>query len=94
MGDTPVHNRAARVIAENAYVSYCRQATMQTRPIQDQPIPVRLVEAIRPQIGSGSPGAIIEAANTALSVWEQWDPEIRGPRIVPINQDDGSVIVG
>jgi hypothetical protein len=48
MSDTPAHNRAARVIAENAYVASCRQATMPTPPIQEQAILARLVEAIRP----------------------------------------------
>ena len=93
MSDTPAPDRAARVIAENVYVAFCRQATMPTRPIEEQTILARLVEAIRPQIGSGSPGAIIEAANAALSVWEQWDPDVRGPRVMSINQIDGSVIV-
>jgi hypothetical protein len=94
MSDTPAPDRAARVIAENVYVAYCRQATMQVHPQEEQTILTRLVEAIRPQIGSSSPGAIIEAANTALSVWERRDPDVRGPRVVSVNQTDGSVIVG
>ena len=51
----------------------------------------RALEAIRPQIGSGSPEAVIEAANTALSAWEQRDPDVRGPRVASVNQIDGSV---
>lgn len=94
MSDTPAPDRAARVIAENVYVAYCRHATMQVHPQEEQTILARLVEAIRPQVGSGSPRAIIEAANAALSVWEQRDPDVRGPRVVSVNQTDGSVVVG
>ena len=82
MSDTPALDRAARVIAENVYAAFCRQATMPAHP---------LVEAIRPQIGVGSPGAIIEAVNGVLSAWEERDPDIRGPRIASVNQIDGSV---
>ena len=91
MSDTLAPDRAARVIAENVYIAFCRQATMPTRPIEEQTILARLVEAIRPQIGSGSPGAIIEAANAALAAWEQRDPDVRGPRLASVDQIDGSV---
>ncbi|MCJ2124185.1 hypothetical protein [Methylobacterium sp. J-077] len=92
--DTPDADRAARVIAENVYAAFCRQATMPSRPLEDQTILARLVEAIRPQIGSGAPGGIVEAANAALSAWEQRDPEVRGPRVVAVNPIDGAVTVG
>lgn len=93
MSDTPAPDRAARVIAENVYIAFCRQATMPARPLEEQTILARLVEAIRPQIAMGSPGAIIEAVNAALSVWDQRDPDVRGPRVMSINLIDGSVIV-
>ena len=57
--DTPDADRAARVIAENVYAAFCRQATMPAHPLEEQTILARLVEAIRPHIGSGSPGARI-----------------------------------
>ncbi|MHB2204927.1 hypothetical protein [Methylobacterium sp. CM6257] len=94
MSDTPAPDRAARVIAENVYVAFCQQATMRVHPQEEQMILARLVEAIRPKIGSGSPGEIVEAANTALSVWEQRDPNVRGPRVVSVNEIDGSVTLG
>ena len=93
MSETPDPDRAARAIAENVYAAYCRQATMPAHPLEEQTIVTRLVEAIRPQIG-GSPGAIVEAVNAALSAWEQRDPDVRGPRIVAVNQTDGSVTLG
>ena len=74
MSDTSEPDRAARVIAENVYVAFCQQATMPAHPLEEQTILTRLIEAIRPQIGSGSPAAIIEAANAALSAWEQREP--------------------
>ncbi|MCJ2133361.1 hypothetical protein MKK69_04670 [Methylobacterium sp. J-026] len=80
------------MIAENVYVAFCQQATMPAHRLEEQTILTRLVEAIRPRIGS-SPGAIVEAANAALSAWEQRDPDVRGPRVVSVNQIDGSVIV-
>ncbi|SFM16456.1 hypothetical protein [Methylobacterium pseudosasicola] len=92
--DTPDADRAARVIAENVYAAFCRQATLPIRPMEEQTILARLVEAIRPQIGNGAPGAIVEAANAALSAWEQRDPEVRGPRVVAVNPIDGAVTVG
>ncbi|MFK5599937.1 hypothetical protein ACFZ8E_23515 [Methylobacterium sp. HMF5984] len=94
MSDTPDPDRAARVIAENVYAAFCRQGTMPAHPLEEQTIVTRLVEAIRPQIGIGSTGAIVEAANAALSAWEQRDPDVRGPRVVAVNQTDGSVTLG
>lgn len=91
MSDTPDPDRAARVIAENVYAAFCRQATMPAHPLEEQTILTRLVEAIRPEIGTGSPGAIVEAANTTLSAWEQRDPDVRGPRVASVNQIEGSV---
>ena len=91
MNDTPDLDRAARTIAENVYVAFCRQATMPAHPLEEQTILTRLVEAIRPQIGIGSTGAIVEAANSALSDWEQRDPDVRGPRVFAVDQTDGSV---
>ena len=93
MSDTPEPDRAARVIAENVYVAFCQMATMPAHPLEEQTILARLVEAIRPQIGVGSPSAIIEAANAVLSAWEQRDPDVRGPRVVSVNQVDGSVML-
>ncbi|CAM2766888.1 hypothetical protein ACLBXJ_20055 [Methylobacterium mesophilicum] len=92
--DTPHADGVARRIAENVYAAFCRQATMPAHPLEEQTILARLVEAIRPQVGTGSPGALVEAANAALSAWEQRDPEIRGPRVVAVNPIDGAVTVG
>ena len=92
--DIPDADRAARVIAENVYAAFCRRATMPAHPLEAQTILTRLVEAIRPEIGGGAPGTIIEAANAVLSAWEQRDPEIRGPRVTAVNQIDGAVTVG
>lgn len=92
--DTPDADGVARRIAENVYAAFCRQATMPAHPLEEQTILARLVEAIRPQVGTGSPGALVEAANAALSAWEQRDPEIRGPRVVAVNPIDGAVTVG
>lgn len=64
---------------------------MPAHPLEEQTVVTRLIEAIRPQIGIGSTGAIVEAANAALSAWEQRDPDVRGPRVVAVNQTDGSV---
>ena len=94
MSDTPAPDRAARVIAENVYAAFCRQATMPAHPLEEQTILTRLVETILPQIGSGSPGAIIDAVNAALSAWELRDPDIRGPRVTAIDQSDGAVTLG
>lgn len=60
---------------------------------EEQTALTRLVEVIRPQIRKGAPEKLIEAANLALSEWEQSDPEVRGPRVVSINQIDGAVAV-
>jgi hypothetical protein len=92
--DTPDADRVARAIAENVYAAFCRRATMPAHPLEEQTILARLVEAIRPQIGRGAPGAIVEAANAALSAWEQRDPDVRGPRVVAVNPVDGAVTVG
>lgn len=94
MDETPDADRRARVIAENVYAAYCRRATMPIPYREEQTVLARLVEAIRPQIGQGSPGELIEAANVALSEWEQRDADVRGPRVVSINQIDGAVTVG
>ncbi|MCJ2078617.1 hypothetical protein MKK68_23720 [Methylobacterium sp. E-016] len=93
MSETPDPDRAARAIAENVYAAYCRQATMPAHPLEEQTIVTPLVEAIRPQIG-GSPGAIVEAVNAALSAWEQRDPDIRGPRVATIDRSDGAITLG
>ena len=90
MNETPDLDRAARAIAENVYAAFCRQATMPAHPLEEQTVVTRLVEAIRPQVG-GAPGAIVEAANAALSAWEQRDPDVRGPRVVAVDPADGSV---
>ncbi|MFC6791771.1 hypothetical protein ACFQE0_20550 [Methylobacterium komagatae] len=94
MNETPDADRRARTIAENVYAAYCRQATMPMPYREEQTVLTRLVEAIRPQIGEGSPGELIEAANLVLSEWEQRDAEVRGPRVASINQIDGAVTVG
>lgn len=94
MNETPDADRRARVIAETVYAAYCRQATMPIPYREEQTVLARLVEAIRPYADKGSPGELIEAANRALSEWEQRDAEVRGPRIASINQIDGSVAVG
>lgn len=93
MNETPDADCATRVIAENVYAAYCRHATMPDPYREEQTVLTRLVEAIRPQIGMSAPGELIEAANLVLSEWEQWDPEVRGPRVVSINQIDGAVTV-
>ncbi|MFK5598237.1 hypothetical protein ACFZ8E_14760 [Methylobacterium sp. HMF5984] len=87
----PDADKAARTIAENVYAAFYRQETIPAQSPEEQTIVTRLVEAIRPQISSGSPGAIVEVANAALSAWEQRDPDVSGPRVVAINQTDGAV---
>lgn len=94
MNETPDSDRRARAIAENVYAAFCRQARMPIPYREEQTVLARLVEAIRPQIGQGSPGELIEAANVALSEWEQRDADVRGPRVASLNQFDGSVTVG
>jgi hypothetical protein len=94
MNETPDADRVARSLAENVYAAFSRQATMPTPYREEQTVITRLVEAIRPQIGSGSPGEIIAAANQALSDWEQRDADVRGPRVVSANQRDCTVTVG
>ncbi|MCJ2023135.1 hypothetical protein [Methylobacterium sp. J-067] len=94
MNETPDLDLRARAIAENVYAAYCRQATMPIPYREEQTVLARLVEALRPQIGSGTPGELIEAANIALSDWEQRDAKVRGPRVASINQIDGVVTVG
>lgn len=91
MNETPETDRVARVIAENVYAAFCRTATMPVPYREEQIVLSRLVEAIRPKVGEGSPGELIDIANVALSEWEKRDPEVRGPRVVSINQIDGSV---
>ena len=93
MNETPDLDRAARAIAENVYAAFCRQATMPAHPLEEQTVVTRLVEAIRPHVG-GAPEAIVEAANAALSAWEQRDPDVRGPRVVAVDPADGSVTLG
>lgn len=93
MKETPDSDLHARTIAENVYAAYCRQATMPDPYRQEQTALSRIVEAIRPQIGKGSPGELVEAANVALSEWEQWDAEVRGPRVTSVNPTDGAVTV-
>lgn len=93
MHETPDPDLRARTIAENVYKAYCRQATMPDPYRQEQTALTRIVEAVRPQIGKGSPGDLIEAANTALSEWEQWDAEVRGPRVTSVNPADCTVMV-
>lgn len=91
MNETRETDRVTRIIAENVYAAFCRTATMPIPYREEQIVLTRLVEAIRPQVGKGSPGELIEAANVALSEWEQRDPEVRGPRVISINQVDGAV---
>lgn len=94
MNETPEADRRARVIAENVYAAYCRQATMPIPYREEQTVLARLVEAVRQPGGNRSPGEIVDAANLALSEWEQRDAQVRGPRIAAINPVDGSVTVG
>ena len=92
--DTPAVDQTARTIAENVYTAYWRQAQGSDHPQTEQTVLTRLVEAIRPEIPGGSPGAIIAAANGVLDALEQRNPEIRGPRVTALNRADGSVVVG
>jgi len=92
--DTPEADRTARTIAENVYAAYWRQARGADHPQEEQTVLARLVEAIRPEIAGGSPGAIIAAANAVLDALEQRSPEIRGPRVSALNRADGTVVVG
>ena len=94
MSDTPDPDRAARAIAENVYAAFCWRATRPAHPLEEQAFVTRLVEAIRPKIGSGSPEAIVEAAEAALSAWKPRDPDVRGPRVVAVNQTAGCVALG
>ncbi|MCJ2011757.1 hypothetical protein [Methylobacterium sp. J-076] len=94
MSDTPAPDRTARAMAENVYAAFCRQARMPHPFREEQTILARLAEAIRPQIGTGSPGDIIAAANVVLDEWERRDPDVRGPRVVSANQIDATVTVG
>ncbi|WP_147028067.1 hypothetical protein [Methylobacterium oxalidis] len=91
--DTPDADRVARTVAENVYAAYSRQISGATHPQTEQTMLARLAEAIRPQVPSGAPGAIIEAANGVLDAWERQDPEVRGPRVSAIDLIDGSVTV-
>ncbi|MER2269758.1 hypothetical protein [Methylobacterium oxalidis] len=91
--DTPDADRVARTVAENVYAAYSRQMSGATHPQTEQTMLARLAEAIRPQVPSGAPGAIIEAANGVLDAWERQDPEVRGPRVSAIDLIDGSVTV-
>lgn len=92
--DTPAVDRTARTIAENVYAAYWRQAQGSDHPQTEQTVLARLVEAIRPEIPGGSPGAIIAAANAVLDALEQRSPQIRGPRVTALNWADGTVVVG
>jgi hypothetical protein len=92
--DTPEVDQTARTIAEKVYAAYWRQAQGADHPQIEQTVLARLVEAIRPEIPGGSPGAIIAAANAVLDALEQRSPEIRGPRVSALNRADGTVVVG
>lgn len=92
--DTPEADRTARTIAEAVYAAYWQQAHGANHPQIEQTLLTRLVEAIRPEIPEGSPGAIIAAANAVLDALEQRSPEIRGPRVTALNRADGTVVVG
>ncbi|MHB2211625.1 hypothetical protein [Methylobacterium sp. CM6257] len=89
--DTPAVDRTARTIAENVHVAYWRQALGTNHPQIEQTMLARLVEAIRPEIPGGSPGAIIDAANAVLDALEQQNPGLRGPRISALDRADGAV---
>lgn len=92
--DTPGVDRTARTIAENVHTAYWRHARGSEHPQVEQTLLARLVEAIRPEIPGGSPGAIIDAANAVLDALEQQNPGIRGPRVSALNRADGSVGMG
>ena len=92
--DTPAVDRTARTIAENVHAAYWRLAQGSDHPQTEQTLLARLVEAIRPEIPGGSPGAIIAAANAVLDALEQRTPEIRGPRVTALDRADGTVVVG
>ncbi|WP_375454129.1 hypothetical protein [uncultured Methylobacterium sp.] len=66
-------------------------AFVHAEPLAEQTVLTRLVEAIRPQIPSGSMPAIVDAANGALDAWEQRDEAVRGPRVKAIDLHDGAV---
>ncbi|GJD98021.1 hypothetical protein [Methylobacterium iners] len=83
-------DKAARVIAANVYTAFTLQAAAFIHPAKELVIVARLVEAIRPEIGS-SPEVIISVANEILEAWEEGNDEVRGPRVVSINLLDGSV---
>jgi hypothetical protein len=89
--DTPGVDRTARTIAENVYAAYWRQAEGANHPQLEQTFLTRLVEAIRPEVPGGSPGAIIDAANAVLAAVEQQNPGLHGPRVSALNRADGSV---
>jgi hypothetical protein len=89
--DTPGVDRTARTIAESVHAAYWRQAQGAEHPQVEQTFLTRLVEAIRPEIPGGSPGAIIGAANAVLDALEQQNPGLRGPRVSALNRAEGSV---
>lgn len=90
MQETPEADKAARTIAENVYFAFTRQATTFIHPAKEQILVTRLVEAIRPEIGSSSE-AVLSAANRTLEAWEQTNDEVRGPRVASLDPTDGSV---
>lgn len=92
--DTPKVDRTARTIAENIYAGYWRLADGTYHPQDEQTMLARLVEAIRPELPDGAPGALIAAANRVLDALEQRSPGIRGPRVTALNRLDGTVVVG
>lgn len=88
--DASIEHKAARIIAENVYYAFRGQGTTLIDPPHEDKLLVRLVEAIRPEIG-GSAEAIITAINTVLLEWEEGSEEAPSPRVRSINLADGSV---
>jgi hypothetical protein len=87
--DTPEVDKA-RLIAENVYYALRGQGTTLVDPSEEQTLIRRLVEAVRPEVGT-SVDAIISAANSVRSAWEENSDEAPGPRVKSVNLTDGSV---
>ncbi len=91
MSDTPDIDGTARVIAENLFAAYSREAEGVIQPEVEHAVLARLVEAIREEVPGGTPRDILDAANAVLDAFEDQNAEVRGPRASALNRADGSV---
>jgi hypothetical protein len=91
MSNTPDVHGTARIIAENVFAAYSREAEGTIQPEMEQAILARLVEAIREEVPGGTPRDILDAANSVLNAFEDQNAGVRGPRASALNRADGSV---